>query len=181
VSDVPDYDDSDVPREVDPWRFCGTMLRKFISDQIPDQPGYANIPWTPPTKPLTESKVALLSTAGISMKGDPPFDMDRERREPLWGDPSWRRISSDASSATVEVNHLHIKTDYVLEDLNVALPLDRLRELVEDGVVGAVADNHYSTMGYQGADTSVLENQSAPEIARSLLEEGVDLLMLAPV
>jgi D-proline reductase (dithiol) PrdB len=176
-----DIDETDVLHRVDPWRFCGPVLKKLISDQIPERPGYADIPWTSPGKPLAEAKVALLSTAGISMSGDPPFDMDRERREPLWGDPSWRRIPSGASSNTVEVNHLHIKTDYIREDLNVALPIDRLRELVEDGVVGAVADTHYSTMGYQGADTTALENQSAPEIARSLLDEGVDLLLLAPV
>jgi D-proline reductase (dithiol) PrdB len=157
------------------------MLKKWIVDQIAEKPGYGEIPWTAPSKPLAESKVALLSTAGLSMVGDPPFDMEEERRQPLWGDPSWRRIGVDATPATIEVNHLHIKTDYIREDLNVALPLDRLRELVEDGVVGAVADTHYSTMGYQGADSSVLENRSAPEIARSLLDEGVDLLLLAPV
>jgi D-proline reductase (dithiol) PrdB len=176
-----DIDETSAPHRVDSWRFCGPTLKKLIADQIPEQPGYTDIPWTPPGMPLAEAKVALLSTAGISMKDDPPFDMDRERREPLWGDPGWRRIDTAATSKTVEVNHLHIKTDYIREDLNVALPLDRLRELVEDGVVGAVADTHYSTMGYQGADTTTLENQSAPEIARSLLAEGVDLLLLAPV
>jgi hypothetical protein len=181
VETVIELNNSEGPRQVDPWRFCGPVLKKIISDQIPEQPGYAEIPWSTVKKPLAESTVALLSTAGISMKGDPPFDMDRERREPLWGDPSWRRIRSDASSSTVEVNHLHIKTDYILEDLDVALPLTRLRELVEDGVVGGVADTHYSTMGYQGADTSALENTSAPEIAQSLLDEKVDLLLLAPV
>lgn len=166
---------------MDPWRFCGPRLTKIVSDQIPEQPGYTEIPWATPSKPLAQSRVALLSTAGLSMAGDLPFDMDRERREPLWGDPSWRRIRADATSSTVEVNHLHIKTDYIERDLNVALPLDRLRELVADGVVGSMADTHFSVMGYQGADTSVLENQSAPEIARSLLDEGVDLLLLAPV
>ncbi len=174
-------DDSTAEHTVNPWTFCSPSLEKWIADQIPEQPGYGEIPWAAPSKPLAESRVALLSSAGLSVVGDPPFDMDGERRQPLWGDPSWRRIGVDATAATVEVNHLHIKTDYIREDLNVALPLERLRELVEDGVVGAVADTHYSTMGYQGADTGVLENQSAPEIARSLLDEGVDLLLLAPV
>jgi len=174
-------DESAADHRVNPWRFCGSLLEKWISNQIPESPGYKEIPWAAPSRPLADSKVALLSTAGLSMAVDPAFDMDEERRQPMWGDPSWRRIGADATLANVEVNHLHIKTDYIREDLNVALPLDRLGELVEDGVVGAVAGTHYSTMGYQGADTSVLENQSAPEIARSLLEEEVDLLLLAPV
>jgi len=176
-----DPDDSTAVRRVDPWRFTGTFLRQVITDGIPDDPPYAEIPWTPATKPLAEAKVALLTTAGISMKGDPPFDMERERREPLWGDPGWRRLHAGATSATVDINHLHIKTDYIAHDLNVALPLDRLRELASEGTVGAVAKSHYSTMGYQGSDTSVLENETAPQIAAALLDEGVDLLLLAPV
>ena len=133
-------DDSAAEYTVNPWTFCSPSLEKWIADQIPDRPGYAEILWAARSKLLAESKVALLSTVvGLSMAGDPPFDMDGERRRPMWGDPSWRRIGADATPENIEVNHLHIKTDYIREDLNVALPLDRLRELVEDGVVGAPA------------------------------------------
>ena len=93
-------------REVDPWRFTGDFLRKVLSARIPAEPSHGEIPWTPVSKPLSESKVALLSTAGLSMTGDEPFDMDGERERPTWGDPSWRRIRSDAASATVQANHL---------------------------------------------------------------------------
>jgi D-proline reductase (dithiol) PrdB len=132
-------------------------------------------------RPLAASKVALLSTAGLSMKGDPPFDMEMERRNPLRGDPGWRALRADATSATIEANHLHIDTSYILRDLNVALPLDRLRELVAEGTVGAMADRHYSIMGYQGNDTSELEQASAPAIAAAMQAEGVELALLAPV
>lgn len=169
------------PREVDPWRFTGRLLSKLLSAQIPEEPRHPPIPWTPVRKPLASSKVALLSTAGLSMQGDAPFDMDGERRRPTWGDPSWRRIAATATATDVEVNHLHVDTSYIGRDLNVALPLDRLRELVADGCVGAMADTHYSIMGYQGSDTRALENHSAPEIARSMASEEVDLALLAPV
>ncbi|MBW2413341.1 MAG: hypothetical protein JRG76_02415 [Deltaproteobacteria bacterium] len=168
-------------RQVDPWRFAGRFLENVLSGSIPDEPAYAEIPWTPVQKPLSESKLALLSTAGISMKGDKPFDMEGERKRPTWGDPSWRALRSDATCATIESNHLHIDTGYIERDLNVALPLDRLRELVGSGEVGSMADTHYSIMGFQGADSSVLENESAPEIARSMVAEQVDLVLLAPV
>lgn len=168
-------------REVDPWKFTGSFLKNILLGRIPAQPAYEEIPWAPVTRPLNESKVALLSTAGISMKGDEPFDMEGERRRPTWGDPSWRKIRSDATSADVEVNHLHIDTSFTKQDLNVALPLDRLRELVEEGRVGAMAETHYSTMGYQGADTRVLENESGPAIAQAMKDEDVHLALLAPV
>lgn len=168
-------------RELDPWRFAGKFLKNVLGGQIPEQPSHGEIPWTPVTKPLAESKVALLSTAGISMQGDQPFDMEGERRRPTWGDPSWRPLRADATGDTVEANHLHIDTGYIRKDLNVALPLDRLRELAAAGEVGAVADTHYSVMGFQGADSSPLENESAPEIAASMLAQQVDLALLAPV
>ncbi len=168
-------------RTVDPWRFTGSFLRRVLEGRIPAEPSHAPIPWTPATKPLAECRVALLSTAGLSMKGDVPFDMDGERRRPTWGDPSWRRVRADATAATIEANHLHIDTSYILRDLNVALPLDRLRELASEGIVGGVAQTHYSTMGYQGADTRALETESAPAIAAAMRDERVDIALLAPV
>jgi D-proline reductase (dithiol) PrdB len=168
-------------REVDSWRFTGSFLQKVISARIPEAPTHGEIPWTPVRKPLSQSKVALLSTAGLSMKGDEPFDMEGERKNPAWGDPGWRRLRADATSGSIEANHLHIDTGYIERDLNVALPLDRLGELVRDGEVGAVADTHYSIMGYQGNDMSTLESESAPAIAQAMGSEEVDLALLAPV
>jgi len=176
-----DPNETGTPREVDPWRFTGSFLEKILGNAIPSGPFQGEIPFTPPAKPLARSKVALLSSAGLSMRGDRPFDMDMERARPTRGDPSWRRLRSDATSASIEANHLHIDTGYIERDLNVALPLDRLRELVAAGEVGAVADSHYSIMGYQGSDTSALVEQSAPEIAAAMKSEEVDLALLAPV
>jgi len=167
--------------EVDPWRFAGGFLKKVLSARIPDEPAYDPIPWAPVRRPLAEAKVALLSTAGLSMKGDTPFDMDFERRHPTRGDASWRRLTANARSESIEANHLHIDTGYILRDLNVALPLDRLRELVAEGAVGAIAESHYSIMGYQGSDTTELVGVSAPAIAEAMKSEEVDLALLAPV
>jgi len=167
--------------EVDPWRFAGSFLANLLGKSIPEEPSHAPIPWTPFVKPLAEAKVALLSTAGISMKDDEPFDMGFERQHPTRGDSSFRRLSADATSDRIEANHLHIDTSYIKRDLNVALPLDRLRELASEGHVGSLADTHYSIMGFQGVDSSRLENESAPAIAEIMKSEEVDLALLAPV
>lgn len=168
-------------REVDPWRFAGSFLQGVLSRSIPDVPSHAEIPWSPFTKPLAEAKVALLSTAGLSMKGDTPFDMEYERQNPTRGDSTFRRLPSDATADRIEANHLHIDTSYIKRDLDVALPLDRLRELVAEQHVGSIAETHYSIMGFQGADSSQLENESAPAIAEIMKREQVDLALLAPV
>jgi len=65
------------------------------------------------SKPLSRSTVALVTSAGISLKKDPPFDMEREKREPLWGDRSFREIPRDATEQDIDVNHLHINTTYI--------------------------------------------------------------------
>jgi D-proline reductase (dithiol) PrdB len=168
-------------REVDPWRFAGSFLKGILGKSIPETPSHAVIPWSPMTRPLAEAKVALLSTAGISMKGDTPFDMEYERQNPTRGDSSFRQLRGDATGDQIEANHLHIDTGYIERDLNVALPLDRLRELVAEGFVGSMAETHYSIMGFQGADSSRLENESAPAIAEIMKSEEVDLVLLTPV
>lgn len=167
--------------KVDAFRFTGRFIKQMLSAQIAQAPAATSIPWTGVSKPISACKVALLSTAGLSMRDDAPFDMAGERAKPTWGDPSWRRIDRDATSETIDANHLHIDTSYIKRDINVALPVDRLKELVADGSVGASADTHYSIMGFQGQDRSVLENKSGPEIADAMKSEEVDLAILAPV
>ncbi|MBW2391621.1 MAG: hypothetical protein JRG89_24780 [Deltaproteobacteria bacterium] len=168
-------------QEVDPWRFAGSFLQGMLSKAIPAKPTHEPIPWVPVGKPLAESKVALLTTAGVSMKDDTPFDMDYERQNPTRGDSSFRRLRKGATASDIVANHLHIDTGYIERDLNVALPLDRLEELVTTGEVGASAETHYSIMGFQGNDSSTLVEESAPAIAAALVNEEVDLFLLAPV
>lgn len=164
---------------VDSYRFSGPAA-KIMQQAIPQEPQYDFIPWTPLKKSLRECRVALLTTAGISLKTDTPFDMERERRDPFWGDPSFRKLPSGATEKDIEVNHIHIKADYIYEDLNVALPLQRFQELAQLGEIGALAPTHYSIMGYN-TDPTELVCTSAPQIAASMKAEDVDVALLVPV
>jgi D-proline reductase (dithiol) PrdB len=165
---------------VDSWRFLPPRLARLLQARADSEPAPATIPFTPLARPLPAARIALLSTAGISQPPDPPFDMDRERANPTWGDPSWRRISATATAADIEAHHLHIDTSYIERDLNVALPLTRLAELAAAGVIGSVAPTHYSVMGYQ-LDPTTQVTQSAPAIAASMRGEEVTAAVLAPV
>jgi D-proline reductase (dithiol) PrdB len=166
--------------EVDSWRFLPPRLARLLQARMEATPPATFIPFTPFITPLAAARIALLSTAGISCPPDPPFDMDTERANPIWGDPSWRRIPATATAADIEVNHLHIDTSYIRRDLNVALPLQRLAELVAAGEVGSAAPTHYSVMGFQLDPTAQL-TESAPAIAASMRAEGVTAAVLAPV
>jgi D-proline reductase (dithiol) PrdB len=165
---------------VDSWRFLPPRLARLLQARLEASPAVTAIPFVPFAVPLSAARIALLSTAGISVPPDPPFDMETERANPMWGDPSWRAIPAATRTGQVEINHLHIETRYALRDLNVALPLERLAELVATGEVGSAAPTHYSIMGFQ-LDQAVQLAESAPAIAARMHEEGVDGAVLAPV
>jgi D-proline reductase (dithiol) PrdB len=168
------------PGGIDSWRFLPPRLARLIEVRLDATPPETAIPFTPLATPLAAARIALLSTAGISCPPDPPFDMEGERANPMWGDPSWRRIPATATAADVEVNHLHVETSYAKRDLNVVLPLQRLAELVAAGEVGSMAPTHYSVMGYQ-LDATTQVTDSAPAIAASMRAENVTGAVLAPV
>jgi D-proline reductase (dithiol) PrdB len=139
------------------------------------------VPWTPLTKPLNQCRFSLLSTAGIYLKGkQPPFDLDRERREPFWGDPSYRAIPRDVRQEEIGVAHLHINTSDIEADMNITLPVHRFLELEQAGEIGSLAPTSYSVMGFQ-QNTDEWRNTYGPEIARRMKEEGVDVAFLTPV
>ena len=137
------------------------------------------IPFTPLAKPLGECTVALVSTAGVARNDDQPFDQDGERRNPWWGDPSFRAIPSGTTEKDVKLYHMHIDPRFGEADLDVVLPMRRLAELAAQGVVGRAAITHYSTMGYILEPQELVE-KTAPAIAERMHAEGVDAVALIP-
>jgi D-proline reductase (dithiol) PrdB len=137
--------------------------------------------WVEFTKPLDQARVGLLSSAGMFLAdSQEPFDLERERREPTWGDPTVRIIPNDVLQSQIDVSHLHINTADLLEDMNVTLPIDRLNEVVDQGIVGAAASEHYSLMGFQESGAEVWRTKTGPEIAARCHAAEIDALILAP-
>ena len=66
-----------------------------------------------------------------------------------------------------------------MRDVNISYPIDRLRELVTRGELGALAPNGYSFMGAQ-RDLTRIANETGPEVAARLRAEGVDVALLTP-
>src|SRR5512146_1046041 len=149
-------------KTVDSYRFISgvskSMIKSWIKLESPRE-----VPWTPLSKPLSDCTVALISTGGIALKSDKPFDQEGERRNPWWGDPSYRIIPHGTRSEDIRVYHLHIDPGPAEQDMNCLLPLDRLDELVETRKMGRAADSHYSFMGYILEPTDFLQ-KSVPAI-----------------
>lgn len=163
---------------VDSYAFLPRAFRAIFEAE----PEFQHEPaWADFTKPLTEAKVALLSSAGMFLAGEQePFDIERERREPTWGDPTMRLIPNDVKQSQLDATHLHLNTADFLADLNIALPINRLDELLAKGVVGAAADQHFSLMGFQAEGAEVWRTEIGPEIASRCHAEDIDALILAP-
>jgi D-proline reductase (dithiol) PrdB len=137
--------------------------------------------WADFETPLREARIGLLSSAGIFLaEGQEPFDVERERREPTWGDPTLRVIPNDVTQSQIDATHLHINTADLLADMNVAMPIDRLAELAADGTIGSASPEHYSVMGYQENGAEVWRTTTGPEIAARCHAADIDALILAP-
>lgn len=166
-------------KKVDGFRFLPPSLAAWIRSRIPGEEFKGSIPWTPLSKPLSEATLALVTSAGISLKTDPPFDMEREKREAIWGDRSFRAIPSGTTEADINANHLHINTDYIIQDINVILPLARMREFEREGTIGRLAPTAYSFYGFQWENTDFLTEAIKP-MSERMKEEGVDAVILTP-
>lgn len=163
---------------VDSYRFLDgvskRLIKSWIKLELPRE-----IPWTSLSKPLSDCTVALISTGGIALKTDRPFDQEGERKNPWWGDPSYRIIPRGTKAEDIRVYHMHIDPRHGEQDLNCLLPLDRLEELVEMGKIGRAATSHYLFMGYLLNPKELLE-KSIPAIIEHLRSDAVDVAVLIP-
>ncbi|MBW2542243.1 MAG: hypothetical protein JRF15_09145 [Deltaproteobacteria bacterium] len=135
------------------------------------------VPWAPLDKPLSDCRLALVSSAGFVTPDQAPFD-DSVRG----GDASFRSIPSDFPVDELIDTHRSDSFDHegMVRDPNLAFPIDRVRELVESRRIGSVAGEHISFMGSITAPRRLVRD-SAPEIAHRLREGGVDVALLVPV
>ncbi len=181
----------DILKKIKLWRRLGQLIDTKIGSSIsqaiaqplnwgaslPVSADNDTIPWTPFKKPLAESCLAIVSTAGFYLEGDVPFDVDSAH-----GDPSFRTIASNFAKEKLKIAHTHYSHIRVKEDINVLFPIDRLQELVEAKVIGRLAPNFYS-FGFGGDLTQEYTDEpdgSAHQLAQKLREEEVDYVIMVP-
>ncbi len=144
-------------------RYPGSMIHKDDA-----------VPLAPLRKPLAECRVTFISTSGVQPRGTLPFDTVH----PV-GDYSFRRVPSASRVEELEIHQLKYPTADATRDLNVIFPLERLRELAAEGVIGGLTEHCYTFVGYN-MDPERLERTLAEEIAAAVSEEGADIALAAP-
>lgn len=133
-----------------------------------------NLAWTPLTKPLSECGVSLLTTGGVHLRSQEPFDIAKPD-----GDWSLREIPSDTSPDELMITHTHYNHLDADQDVNCMFPIERVADLREDGVIGHLAKTHYGMMGWV-PDPRATVRDTVPEIVARAQTEGVDILLLTP-
>jgi D-proline reductase (dithiol) PrdB len=134
-------------------------------------------PGAPLAKPLSEAKVALITSAGLHTPRQPAFDPAIRG-----GDWSYREIPFTEEVQELKIAHRSSAFEQAgaLQDRNLVFPLDRLRELAERGELGSANHRHFSIMGSITAPGRLI-SQTAPEVAEKLREDSVDAVLLVPV
>jgi D-proline reductase (dithiol) PrdB len=141
---------------------------------------YRQFDWRPGAvleKPLSQSQIAVVTSAGFYRFDQKPFDVSIRG-----GDYSFREISVETDLDTLQIGHKSDAFDHsgIESDKNLALPLDRLCEFKAESRIGDVAPSHYSFMGSISAPARLV-SVTAPEIAHRVVEDDVDGVFLTPV
>lgn len=152
-----------------------SIAQRFISAYEPWESGEA-VPWSPPQKPLSACKLALVTTSGVHHTAQEPFDMQDSD-----GDPTFRTIDGASIANDYKITHDYYDHSDAEKDLNIIFPLDRLRELQQEGVIGQLADSHYSFMGHiDGRHIATLIGQAAKQVVEKLKQDQIDVVLLTP-
>lgn len=153
-------------QRIAPWRLVPASSKQ----------GVEGIPWTPFTKDLKDCKVAIVTTAGVHLKDQTPFNM----KDPK-GDPTFREVPRDTPKDQLMITHDYYDHRDADKDINIVFPIDRLREVKEAGEIGDVAEVNFGFMGHiDDGHIHTLINETAPEVAGRLKAQGVDVVLLTP-
>ena len=126
------------------------------------------IPWTPFRGTIEEATVCIVSSAGVRLKDDPPFNTE--------GDTSYRIIPADRVGTDLAYDDSHYDHACADADINCIFPLDRLRELASEGRISGVTRQHFSygfTMNLRG-----LREETFPKLLREVEKVRPDAVVL---
>lgn len=139
-------------------------------------PRSADVPWIPMTRPLGASRAALVTTGGVHLRGDRPFDMADPH-----GDPTFREVPADVDAAELRITHDYYDHRDADRDANIVFPLERFRELVDRRILAGLTRTHWSFMGHiDGPLVRRLKAETVPRLLGRLQAEAPDFVFLTP-
>jgi D-proline reductase (dithiol) PrdB len=132
--------------------------------------------WATPADDILQGPIALVTTAGVHLIGQPSFDMDDPE-----GDASFREIPSSTPAGALTITHNYYDHQDADADINVVFPVERLKELAAEGFIGKIARRHFSFMGHiLGSRLERLVGETAPAVAAEMKKDGIRAALLTP-
>ena len=137
---------------------------------------YDDSPWTPLNKDVRMCRLALITSGGVHLKSQKPFDMLDAS-----GDPTFREIPARTFVLDLTVTHNYYDRSGANKDINVVFPIERVFELEQSGEIGSVNHRHFSFMGHiMHPYIDVLMQETAPRVVAKLKSDRVDIVILTP-
>ncbi len=135
-------------------------------------PPLGPLPWVVNNKSLNKKKIAMITTAGLNYRNEENFN---------FADASFRAIPTETESKNLLMTHSSVNFDRTgfQEDLNIVFPIDRFKELEDEGFIGSLASINYSFMG-AGLLPDAYE-KSVRSLAKILKQDDVDAVFILPV
>jgi D-proline reductase (dithiol) PrdB len=137
---------------------------------------FSDTPWTQFDKDISTCRLALVTSAGVHLASQKPFDM----KDPA-GDPTFREIPADARPEDLKITHNYYDHADADQDVNIVFPIERVKELKQSNEIGAVNHRHFSFMGHiMQHHVQTLMKETAPRVAAALTSDNVDIVILTP-
>lgn len=147
------------------------LFEKVTGRSFENRPVFDPLRLTPLRRPVSESTIGLFVSCGAQLPDDPPLGETE--------DISFRLIHRDTPISKLVVSHRTKVRKWAIEDLNVAFPLDRMKELEAEGTIRRLAHTAVSMVGSVQRYTELVE-QTIPAIKQVFDSQGVDLVFVFP-
>jgi D-proline reductase (dithiol) PrdB len=137
---------------------------------------FSDSPWTRVAMPASQCRLALVTTGGVHLLSQPPFNM----KDPA-GDPTFREIPAATAKKNLAITHDYYDHSDADKDINIVFPIERVLDLKKFGDIGDVNHRHFSFMGHiTDQHVHALMRDTAPQVASALKADGVNIVILTP-
>jgi len=137
---------------------------------------FDDTPWTPIPGPLSGLRMSLVTTAGVHLNSDTPFNMIDAT-----GDPTFRVVPSSTPVADIMITHDYYDHKDADKDINIVFPIERLKEYVKEGRIGSISERFYGFMGHiTDGHVDTLLNDEIPKVSKMMKQDGVEVALVTP-
>ena len=144
---------------------------RFESEMIPT--AFAPVPMPPSVKDLAKAKIMLITDGGLVPKGNP--DKIQNLAATRWGSYSIDGCD-DLKGEDYEISHGGYDAQFVKQDPDRLVPLDVMRQLEKEGVIGELYDEFLSTSGLANPLSNT--RRMGREMAAKAKQLGIDAIIL---